>query len=155
MLGAAVLPMRAPNASRARMVLERAAQSLQLHRMIQQEREALVVHALGGLLDDLLSGRITDDAEAQARASALGLTPSIRYVPLSDYPRVQDTDALGQAREPTAASPPRPPGTVGRQAGTRPRRFAAREPSPRSCRAPPGGAPTPHSTPCAPVCVSG
>ncbi|MGP3991176.1 PucR family transcriptional regulator [Streptomyces sp. 3N207] len=95
--GRLVLPMQAPNASRARMVLERAAQSLQLHRMIQQEREALVVHALGGLLDDLLSGRITDDAEARARASALGLTPSTRYVPLSvRVPRRPDTDALGQ-----------------------------------------------------------
>ncbi|MGW7517956.1 PucR family transcriptional regulator [Streptomyces sp. NPDC054796] len=72
----------ARDASRVRMVLERAAQSLQLHRMIQQERDALVVHALGGLLDDLLSGRVADDAEAVARAGALGLAASARYVPL-------------------------------------------------------------------------
>ncbi|MGY0064347.1 PucR family transcriptional regulator [Streptomyces sp. LZ34] len=95
--GRLVLPTQTPNASRARMVLERAAQSLQLHRMIQQERDALVVHALGGLLDDLLNGRINDGTEALARASALGLTPSTRYVPLSvRVPGRPDTDALTQ-----------------------------------------------------------
>ncbi|MGW3569117.1 PucR family transcriptional regulator [Streptomyces sp. NPDC000941] len=95
--GRLVLPARTPNASRARMVLERAAQSLQLHRMIQQERDALVVHAHGGLLDDLRGGRINDGAEALARASALGLTPSTQYVPLSvRVPGRPDTDALTQ-----------------------------------------------------------
>ncbi|ADI03712.1 transcriptional regulator, PucR family protein [Streptomyces bingchenggensis BCW-1] len=95
--GRLVLPARTPNASRARMVLERAAQSLQLHRMIQQERDALVVHAHGGLLDDLRGGRINDGAEALARASALGLTPSTHYVPLSvRVPGRPDTDALTQ-----------------------------------------------------------
>ncbi|MES4903457.1 MULTISPECIES: PucR family transcriptional regulator ligand-binding domain-containing protein [unclassified Streptomyces] len=95
--GRLVLPTRTPNASRARMVLERAAQSLQLHRMIQQERDALVVHALGGLLDDLRGGRINDDTEALARASALGLTPSTHYVPLSvRVPGRPDADALTQ-----------------------------------------------------------
>lgn len=95
--GRLVLPAQAPDASRARMVLERAAQSLQLHRMIQQERDALVVHALGGLLDDLLSGRINDDTEAVARATALGLTASSRYAPLSvRLPRRPDTDVLTQ-----------------------------------------------------------
>ncbi|MGO4424901.1 PucR family transcriptional regulator, partial [Streptomyces sp. MCAF7] len=95
--GRLVLPARTPNASRARMVLERAAQSLQLHRMIQQERDALVVHAHGGLLDDLRGGRINDGAEALARAGALGLTPSTQYVPLSvRVPGRPDTDALTQ-----------------------------------------------------------
>lgn len=95
--GRLVLPAQTPNASRARMVLERAAQSLQLHRMLQQERDALVAHALGGLLDDLLSGRISEDSEAMARATALGLTQSSRYAPLSvRVPRRPDTDALAQ-----------------------------------------------------------
>jgi purine catabolism regulator len=95
--GRLVLPARTPDASRARMVLERAAQSLQLHRMIQQERDALVVQALGGLLDDLLSGRIGEETEAIARATALGLTASSRYAPLSvRVPGRPDTDALTQ-----------------------------------------------------------
>ncbi|MBO8185055.1 PucR family transcriptional regulator [Streptomyces spirodelae] len=95
--GRLVLPAQTRETSRVRMVLERAAQSLQLHRMIQQEREALVVQALGGLLDDLLSGRVTEEAEAMARATALGLTPGSRYAPLSvRIPQHPGTDALAQ-----------------------------------------------------------
>jgi purine catabolism regulator len=80
--GRLVLPAPVPDPSRARMVLERAAQSLQLHRMLQLERDSLLVQALGGLLDDLLNGRVTDDTEALTRASALGLVRSAAYVPL-------------------------------------------------------------------------
>ncbi|WP_344683504.1 helix-turn-helix domain-containing protein [Saccharopolyspora taberi] len=80
--GRLVLPAEAPDAPRAKMVLERAAQSLQLHRMLQQERDALVVHALGGLLQDMLSGRINDDTEAVVRAKALGLKTGKHYVPV-------------------------------------------------------------------------
>jgi purine catabolism regulator len=95
--GRLVLPAQASDASRARMVLERAAQSLQLHRMIQQERDALVVQALGGLLDDLLSARVNEEEEAMARATALGLAPSSRYAPLSvRLPQRPGTDALAQ-----------------------------------------------------------
>lgn len=93
--GRLVLPVRTANTGRARMVLERAAQSLQLHRMIQAERDALIVHALSGLLDDLAGGRITDDAEASTRASALGLTTGGGYIPLVvRIPRNADADAL-------------------------------------------------------------
>nr|WP_206323686.1 PucR family transcriptional regulator [Streptomyces sp. HNM0574] len=95
--GRLVLPAAGPSPARARMVLERAAQSLQLHRMLQQERDALVVQALGGLLDDLLSGRVGDESEALARAGALGLAPSTRYVPLVvRVPRLPEGDALRQ-----------------------------------------------------------
>jgi len=95
--GRLVLPAPAPDPSRARMVLERAAQSLQLHRMLQQERDALLVQALGGLLDDLLGGRVTDDAEALARATALGLERSAAYVPLVvRAPRRAGVDPLTQ-----------------------------------------------------------
>ncbi|MGI8312040.1 PucR family transcriptional regulator [Saccharopolyspora hattusasensis] len=80
--GRLVLPVEAANEPRAKMVLERAAQSLQLHRMLQQERDALVVHALGGLLDDMLSGRINDETEALVRANALGLKTNKYYVPI-------------------------------------------------------------------------
>ncbi|PKW18538.1 PucR family transcriptional regulator [Saccharopolyspora spinosa] len=80
--GRLVLPVEVPDATRAKMVLERAAQSLQLHRMLQQERDALVVHALGGLFDDMLNGRIGDETEALVRASALGLRMNHNYVPV-------------------------------------------------------------------------
>lgn len=95
--GRLVLPRRDTGPARTRMVLERAAQSLQLHRMLHQERDALVLHALGGLLDDLLSGRVTDDTEALARAGALGLAAGARYAPLVlRMPPTPGTDALGQ-----------------------------------------------------------
>ena len=95
--GRLVLPARTPEARRARMVLERAAQSLQLQRMLEQDRDALLVQALGGLLDDMISGRITDEADALARAGALGMAVSARYIPLViKVPRGSGADALAQ-----------------------------------------------------------
>lgn len=95
--GRLVLPDRIPETGRARMVLERAAQSLQLQRMLEQDRDALLVQALGGLLDDLVSGRITGEADALARAGALGLAVAARYVPLViKVPQRPGTDALTQ-----------------------------------------------------------
>lgn len=76
----------ASGTGRTRMVLERAAQSLHLHRMLERDRDALLVQAFGGLLDDLLTGRVADETEAQARAAALGLQvptgAGARHVPV-------------------------------------------------------------------------
>jgi purine catabolism regulator len=95
--GRLVLPGHPVEPGRARMVLERAAQSLQLQRMLEQDRDALLVQALGGLLDDLVSGRITDETDALARARALGLAVSARYVPLViKVPRGSGGDAIAQ-----------------------------------------------------------
>lgn len=95
--GRLVLPRHTDEPGRPRMVLERAAQSLQLQRMLEQDRDALLVQALGGLLDDLVSGRITDEADALARAGALGLAVSARYVPLVvKIPRGSGGDAIAQ-----------------------------------------------------------
>ncbi|MGW4593527.1 PucR family transcriptional regulator [Amycolatopsis thermoflava] len=92
-----LLPEPVRDRARVTMVLERAAQSLHLHRMIQQERDALVGQAHGGLLDDLRTGRITDDSEAQARAEALGLTRGALYVPIVVRARWEATrDVLGR-----------------------------------------------------------
>ncbi|MFD3744995.1 PucR family transcriptional regulator [Nocardia sp. NPDC058633] len=66
---------------RASMVLERAAQTLTLHRMIDKDRFGLHRQAQTGLIDDLVEGRVTDERDAQARASALGLSRRARYVP--------------------------------------------------------------------------
>jgi purine catabolism regulator len=68
---------------RAVMTLERAAQALALHRMVEQNRSSLELRAQSGLIDDLRRGRITDEAEATARAHALGLRPALTYVPLA------------------------------------------------------------------------
>ncbi|BBY66909.1 PucR family transcriptional regulator [Mycolicibacterium helvum] len=69
--------------TRAVMTLERAAQALALHRMVEQNRSSLELRAQSGLVDDLRRGRITDEAEATARAHALGLRPALTYVPMA------------------------------------------------------------------------
>ncbi|WP_228817713.1 PucR family transcriptional regulator [Nocardia transvalensis] len=73
---------RIPTA-RARMVLERAAQTLTLHRMIEKDRFGLHRQAQTGLIDDMVGGRVSDEQDAVARAAALGLARRARYVPLA------------------------------------------------------------------------
>ncbi|MGY4647336.1 PucR family transcriptional regulator [Mycobacterium sp. URHB0021] len=63
--------------------LERAAQALALHRMVEQDRTSLELRAQSGLVDDLVRGRIRDESEATTRAYALGLRPSLTYIPLT------------------------------------------------------------------------
>ncbi|MCX2929502.1 PucR family transcriptional regulator ligand-binding domain-containing protein [Mycobacterium sp. CVI_P3] len=80
--GRLIAPGIAANA-RATMALERAAQALALHRMVEQNRSSLELRAQSGLVDDLRHGRITDEAEATARAHGLGLRPTLTYVPMT------------------------------------------------------------------------
>ena len=77
--GRLVAPADVAFPERARMTLERAAQALALHRMIEQDRTALELRAQSGLIDDMRRGRVTDEAEATARAHALGLRPALTY----------------------------------------------------------------------------
>ncbi|MCW2515765.1 MAG: PucR family transcriptional regulator [Mycobacterium sp.] len=67
--------------------LERAAQALALHRMVEQDRTSLEMRAQSGLVDELLRGRIRDESEATARAHALGLRPALTYVPVTVRPQ--------------------------------------------------------------------
>ncbi len=67
---------------RARMVLERAAQTLTLHRMIERDRFGLHRQAQTGLIDDMVAGRVVDEQEAVGRAATLGLARRARYVPV-------------------------------------------------------------------------
>jgi purine catabolism regulator len=69
--------------SRAEMTLERAAQALALHRMVEQDRMSLELRAQSGLVDDLRHGRVRDEAEATSRAHALGLRPALSYLPMT------------------------------------------------------------------------
>ncbi|MEC3914889.1 PucR family transcriptional regulator [Nocardia sp. CDC160] len=89
--------------ARARMVLERAAQTLTLHRMVERDRFGLHRQAQTGLIDDMVTGRVTDEREAAALAAALGLARRARYVPLAvDIAAAAESDPVAQQRR-TAA----------------------------------------------------
>ncbi|MVU76723.1 PucR family transcriptional regulator [Nocardia sp. ET3-3] len=93
---------RGPDA-RARMVLERAAQTLTLHRMIERDRFGLHRQAQTGLIDDMVTGRVTDERDAVALAAALGLARRARYVPLAvEIAAAAEADPVAQQRR-TAA----------------------------------------------------
>lgn len=71
-----------PSADQERlaMVMERAAQALELGRMAESDRFGLTFQAQGGFVTELADGRVPDAAEADARARALGLAPDGPYV---------------------------------------------------------------------------
>ncbi|MCD5422897.1 PucR family transcriptional regulator ligand-binding domain-containing protein [Rhodococcus pyridinivorans] len=87
--GRLVAPIKAKSAGRAQMTLERAAQALALHQMVEQNRTVLEQQAQSGLVDELRRGRVSNESEATARANALGLQPGLAYIPVSV--RIQDT----------------------------------------------------------------
>ncbi|MXG89030.1 PucR family transcriptional regulator [Nocardioides sp. YIM 123512] len=71
---------RVPDEARARLVLERTAQALELGRMIERDTTALQLRVHGGVLLDLLDDRLGPEAVAGARLHALGLPDSPAYV---------------------------------------------------------------------------
>jgi purine catabolism regulator len=95
--GRLVVPDPHTNQSRLSMVLERAAQALELGRMVERDRLGLALQAHSGLLADLSSGRILDEPSARARATSLPGVPT-RTVPgrLSSASR-PGSAALGSA----------------------------------------------------------
>ncbi|KHL18795.1 purine catabolism regulator [Mumia flava] len=95
--GRLVVVNPASDQERLAMVLERAAQALELGRMAESDRASLAVQAQGGFLSDLADARVTDTADVDARARALGLPPSPPYV--ATVVRA----AAGEAGDPMAA----------------------------------------------------
>ncbi|OMC35926.1 PucR family transcriptional regulator [Mycobacterium sp. GA-1841] len=79
--GRLIVPHAPAAPAKTKMVLERAAQALALHRMAERGRSGLEHQAQSGLIDDVLGGRIADDREADARALALGLRAAGSYLP--------------------------------------------------------------------------
>ncbi|GAB3988492.1 PucR family transcriptional regulator [Nocardioides marmoraquaticus] len=67
---------------RAAVVLERAAQALELGRMIERDDVATELRLHGSLLADLLVGRLATEADALAGLRAVGLRPAAAYVGL-------------------------------------------------------------------------
>lgn len=65
---------------RARLVAERAAQALELGRMIERDETSVQLRVHGGFLLDLLDGRLGAEPVAAARLRALGVPPAASYV---------------------------------------------------------------------------
>ena len=65
---------------RAVQVLERAAQAVELGRMIERDETSVQLRVHGGFLLDLLGGRLGSEAAAAARLRALGVPDSGSYV---------------------------------------------------------------------------
>lgn len=66
--------------TRARLVIERAAQALELGRMIERDETSIQLRVHGGFLLDLLDGRLGSEAVAAARLRALGVPESVEHV---------------------------------------------------------------------------
>ncbi|MGW2666395.1 PucR family transcriptional regulator [Nocardia tengchongensis] len=90
--GRLVMPDPPQDDRPVRMVLERAAQALELGRMVERDRVNLRFQAEGSLLGDLSSGSIPE-IEAITRARALGFRPGATYIPLVIRVHLDSTDS--------------------------------------------------------------
>lgn len=77
-----VIPRPGSAPTRLAMLLERAAQALQIGRMVERDRLGVEFQARSGFLHDVLRGGIETEADAVARARAFGLEPGRAYVPM-------------------------------------------------------------------------
>jgi purine catabolism regulator len=90
-----VVPDPTTSQTRLTMLLERAAQALELGRMVERDRLSLQHRAQGGLLADLAAGRIAEEGVAVARATALGLPRAAEYVAVVARPTQSPTEPAG------------------------------------------------------------
>lgn len=84
--------------ARTRVVLERAAQALELARMAARDDIAIQLRVHGGFLLDLLDDRIGTEAGAAARLRALGVPDELEYVGLAARLRGESPSDLGAAQ---------------------------------------------------------
>jgi purine catabolism regulator len=80
--GRLVAPRGAADPVETAVVLQRAAQALQLSRLVQRDVAGLQLQARESLLLDLMESRVIDEVDATARARALGMTPQTSYLPV-------------------------------------------------------------------------
>lgn len=64
------------------MVMQRAAQALQLSRLVERDASRLRFQAQESLLQELIEGRIQSEADGLARARALGMRAAASYLPV-------------------------------------------------------------------------
>ncbi len=83
--------------SRAAIVLQRAAQALQISRLVERDTTSLHFQAQESLLQELLDGRVRDESAAISRAQALGLPSAAQYLPVVvQFPSVQHADQIAR-----------------------------------------------------------
>jgi purine catabolism regulator len=79
--GRLVAPQAVADPVETAVVLQRAAQALQLSRLVQRDTAGLQSQARESLLLDLMEARVADEADALARVRALGLPSRPVYLP--------------------------------------------------------------------------
>ncbi len=94
--GRLVVPNAQASQARLALVLERAAQALELGRMVERDRVGLRLQAQGGLLGDLAAGRVADAGTAAARAASLGLATAPSYVAVVAHVGAASEDPLAE-----------------------------------------------------------
>ncbi len=80
--GRLVAPYGSDDPTRDAMVLQRAAQALQISRLVERDRAGLHVQAQESLLQELADGRVAGEADAAARSRALGVRPTGTWLPV-------------------------------------------------------------------------
>jgi purine catabolism regulator len=97
--GRLVAPLPVADAVESAVVLQRAAQALQLSRLVERDAAGLQVQARASLLQDLSDGRVADESDALARARALGMRPAGGYLPVvADFGATATTDQIVHQR---------------------------------------------------------
>lgn len=80
--GRIVAPGRIDDRVSTAVVMQRAAQALQLSRLVERDTTRLQFQAQESLLQELIEGRIQDEPDGLARARALGMRPAALYLPV-------------------------------------------------------------------------
>jgi purine catabolism regulator len=80
--GRLVAPQPVADPVQTAVVLQRAAQALQLSRLVQRDAAGLQFQARESLLLDLMEARVADEVDAIARARALGVPSRPAYLPV-------------------------------------------------------------------------
>jgi PucR family transcriptional regulator, purine catabolism regulatory protein len=91
--GRLIAPFPTADPVRSGMVLQRAAQALQMSRLVERDATRLQFQAQQSLLQELMNRKLNDEADAIARARALGMKGAKFYLPvvaLFDTPGLSD-----------------------------------------------------------------
>jgi purine catabolism regulator len=79
--GRLVIPEAMDDPTRAALVMQRAAQALQISRLVERDTASLQFQAQESLLLDLTEGRLQDEDDGVAQARALGMPMAALYLP--------------------------------------------------------------------------